>query len=76
MSHTQNESSALDDSLATIIVVTTSRNELSCDNPFLRDECMEKEKTHTHTHSCVSGGNPLETMFGMLRDLRRDAGVI
>lgn len=69
MSKSQNESSVLGDSLATIIVVTTPRNEPSCDTSSSEPSAWKK-KTHTHTHSCVSGGNPLETMSGMLGDLR------
>lgn len=32
----------------------------------VKTECLEKENTHTSTPGCVSGGNPSETMSGML----------
>lgn len=58
MSQTQNQSSVLDDSLATIIVVTTPRNEPSCDTPSSKPSAWKK-KTHTHTHIAVSAGGTL-----------------
>ncbi|KAA8587317.1 hypothetical protein FQN60_016179 [Etheostoma spectabile] len=66
VSQTQNESSVFDDSLATINVVTTPRNDTHSSEPS-----AWKKKSHAHTHSCVSGGNPLETMSGMLWGFER-----
>lgn len=67
MSRTQKESSVFDDSLVTINVVTTRRNEPSCDTPSLEPSAWKKK---TCTHGFAFGETPLETMSGLLEDLR------
>lgn len=55
MSRTQKESSVFDDSLVTINVVTTRRNEPSCDTPSLEPSAWKKK---TCTHGFAFGGDP------------------
>lgn len=58
MSQTQNATCVLGDSLATIIVVTTPRNEPLCDTPLPHSRLHGKRK-YTRTHIAVSVGGTL-----------------
>lgn len=56
MSQRQKWSSVFDDSLATIIIVTTPRNEPSCDTLSSEPNAWKKK---THSHIAVSAGRTL-----------------
>lgn len=54
-------SHVLDDNLATIIVVTTPRNELPCDTPS--SDLGTRKRKHTRTHISVSVGRTPRKQF-------------
>lgn len=78
MSRTQKESSVFDDSLVAINVVTTPRNELSCDTPSLEPSAWKKKtctRARTHTQLCLWGdpfGNNVWRAWGFERVSRSD----